>query len=305
MEAVMLGLTPEGAKDPGGLIHAFHLIVRSLSEDSNMRKTILRSLRRHFTLQLFLSLIAIAIIATTTPASASRLPNTPYSHIVDLAGIIDNEVEDKATRLLMELEQKTGAQVVLLSVDSLEGRALEEFSLNVAEKWGLGQRGIDNGMLILFAMKERKYRFEVGYGLEGILPDSLVGSIGREHIVPNFKKGAYSKGALAAAHAVVRIIARDKGVTLNGLPRMSSPVQKHKSKDSFWDRVFLILFGLFIFYVFYKVLTHPPGSGGGGGSGWGGGYYSGGGSSGFGSGGGGGFSGGGGGFGGGGASGGW
>ena len=251
-------------------------------------------------------MIIAAFLLAAAPSYASKLPEKPYSHIVDLAGIMDNGIEAKVSRLLMELEEKTGAQVVVLSVDSLEGVPLEEYSINIAEKWGLGQKDIDNGLLMLFAMNERKYRFEVGYGLEGILPDSLVGSIGREKIVPNFKRGDYSKGIASAALAVAGIIAKDKGVPLSGLKEMNPPVKKQKNKNSFWDLVYFILFVLFMLFVIYAGTFGGGSSGGSGGGsgGWGGGYYGGGGGSG-GFGGGGSFGGGGGGFGGGGASGGW
>ena len=73
--------------------------------------------------------------------------------------------------------------MVVLSINSLEGEPIEKFSLTTAEKWALGQKGKDNGVLITIAVQDRKYRIEVGYGLEAVLPDSLVGSIGRKCFV--------------------------------------------------------------------------------------------------------------------------
>jgi uncharacterized protein len=221
---------------------------------------------------------------------------------MDLAGIMDQSSVGKLNGFLRELEQKTGAQVVLLSVDSLEGNSLEDFSLSVAEKWGLGQKDRDNGLLIFFAMKERKYRFEVGYGLEGILPDSLVGSIGRQYIVPYFRKGEYASGAAAATLAVAGIIAKDKGVAITGMPRLGRPGSGTRvdRKSSLSEKIFLILLVLLFIYM---LIRHPRmlfmfllfSSMGGRRSSWGGGGGFGGGFGG----------GGGGGFGGGGASGGW
>jgi len=242
--------------------------------------------------------LLLLVTAFAPPSLASTIPERPSHYVMDLAGILDQSTEGRLNGFLRELEQKTGAQVVLLSIDSLEGNSLEGFSLSVAEKWGLGQRDRDNGLLILFAMKERKYRFEVGYGLEGILPDSLVGSIGREYIVPYFRKGDYASGAAATTLAVASVIAKDKGVTITGMPSLGRPASGTRADTelSLSGKVFLIL--IFIIFI-YMLIRHPRAlflfllysSMGGRRSSWGGG-------GGFGGGGGGG-------FGGGGASGGW
>lgn len=250
-----------------------------------------------------LSFIALLFLVTVTVpfALASPVPERPSNYVVDLAGIIEQSAEAKLNGFLRELEQKTGAQVILLSVDSLEGNSLEDFSLSVAEKWKLGQKDRDDGLLIFFAMKERKYRFEVGYGLEGILPDSLVGSIGRQYIVPYFRQGDYASGAAAAVLAVAGVIAKDKGIAITGMPRLSRPAAGTgagaEREPSLGSKIMLVLF--FIIFI-YMMIRHPrllfmflimSSMGGGRGSSWGGG-------GGFGGGGGGG-------FGGGGASGGW
>lgn len=259
----------------------------------------MRSARNPFLLLTLLFLVTVLSQAVPAPpALASTIPAMPSNYVVDLAGIMDQSSQSTLNGFLRELEQKTGAQVVLLSVDSLEGNSLEDFSLAVAEKWGLGQRGRDNGLLILFAMKERKYRFEVGYGLEGILPDSLVGSIGRQYIVPYFRKGEYANGAAAATLAVAGIIAGEKGVTITGMPSLGRPGTgtRAERKRSLSEKVFLIL----IFFLFiYMLIRHPrmlfmflllSSMGGrrsswGGGSGFGGGGFGGGGGGGFGGGG--------------------
>jgi uncharacterized protein len=127
-------------------------------------------------------------------AAAPPVPEQPANYVVDLAGIIDPQTEADLNRRLKELEDKTTAQVVVLTINSLEGEPMEKFSLRTAEKWALGQKGKDNGVLITVAVHDRKYRIEVGYGLEAILPDSYVGSLGRRYFVPNFRQGNYSQG---------------------------------------------------------------------------------------------------------------
>jgi len=238
---------------------------------------------------------------------AVEIPVLPPAPVVDLAGIIDDAVKTKLNRYMRELEQKTTAQVAILTIKSLEGQSLEDLSITIAhEKWKLGQKDKDNGVLMMVALKDRKYRIEVGYGLEGILPDSLVGSIGRQYLVPYFKKGDYSNGIYAAALVIANEIANNAGVKISGLPavKKAHPVKVKKRSSGPFGKIISLLIFLVIFFIFIRnprsflilmllsSLGGRRGHWGGSGGGFGGG--------GFGS-----FGGGGGGFGGGGASGGW
>jgi uncharacterized protein len=244
---------------------------------------------------------------------ADEIPSVPPDPVVDLAGIIDDSVQTRLNRYLRELEQKTTAQMVILTVKSLQGQSLEEFSITIAhDKWKLGQKGKDNGILLVVALNERKYRIEVGYGLEGILPDSLVGSIGRQYLVPYFRRGDYSGGIYAATLAIANEVAGNAGVKITGMAAVEnvSPVKGRRKATGFLGKIVFLLIFLGIVVIFIKnprsflillLLSSMGGrrghwGGSGGGFGGGGGGFGGGG---------GGFGGGGGGFGGGGASGSW
>ncbi len=176
-------------------------------------------LRNRLSLALFfLVLTALAIVATALPSFASvpEIPAVPSQYVVDLAGIVDDATKARLNSSLQELEEKTTAQMVILTVPGLNGESIEDLSLRTAEKWKLGQKGKDNGVLLIISLQDRKYRFEIGYGLERILPDSLVGSIGRSYLVPNFRSGNYSKGISDTAFAVINTIAAAEGITLTG-----------------------------------------------------------------------------------------
>jgi uncharacterized protein len=163
---------------------------------------------------------------------AAEIPATPANPVVDLAGIIDDAVETRINRYLKELERKTTAQMAILTVKSLEEQSIEEFSLAVAhDRWKLGQKGKDNGVLLVVALNARKYRIEIGYGLEGVLPDSLVGGIGRQYLVPYFKKRDYSTGIYTATLVIANKIASDAGVKISGMPAVqkTSPAKKKAS----------------------------------------------------------------------------
>lgn len=103
---------------------------------------------------------------------------------------------------LAGLERETTHQVVVLTVPSLEGEAIEAFALRVAEAWALGHEGLDNGVLIVVASKDRQARIEVGYGLEGAIPDAVAARILRDRMVPRFRAGAMAGGIAAGVEAV-------------------------------------------------------------------------------------------------------
>lgn len=234
------------------------------------------------------------------------LPAHPSQYVVDLAGVMDANSQARLNTMLRDLEARTTAQVVVLTLNSLEGEPIEDFSHQTAVKWGIGQKGKDNGVLLTVAVKDHKYRIEVGYGLEGDLPDSLVGSIGRQYLVPSFRQGDFAGGITAAVTEITNTISGGKGVGKIGGAAGGYHGETIPGKGMGHFNLALILFIGFIIALLASIVFSGSGgkfwlilfllqffSGGGGGGGWSGG------------GGGGGFSGGGGDFGGGGASGGW
>ena len=247
-------------------------------------------------------LIRFFLLLLTTPAPlfavTPPVPAVPREQVVDLAGIIDTEQEQKLVKLLRELEQKTTVQMVILTITSLDGEDINSFSLKTAEQWQLGQKENDNGLLLTVAREDKKYRFETGYGLESVLSDSLLGSIGRKALVPNFKQGNYGQGIGAATRQIIDVIAMLYQVEITGKDEL--PVVQKKN-DSPVAKLIVILPMLIMFIIIVIVRRRNRKSGGEApvifpvgwqsGGGFGGGI--------------GGFGGGGGGFGGGGASGGW
>lgn len=258
----------------------------------------------NFKIIIIFGIIIYLLCGAITYAVLPPIPLKPAHHVVDLADIIDNNLEQKLNMHLRELEQKTTAQVVVLTILSLEGESLEEFSISTAhDRWKIGQKHKDNGVLIVIALRDKKYRFEIGYGLEGTLPDSLVGSIGRKFLVPYFQRGDYSAGIYAATLAIVNKIASENGIEITGEQKLNTDIYVTKKEKGGYIIhkiiALLFLFGAIILFIknprLFLLLLLASSLGGGRRSGWnsGGGF------------GGGGFGGGGGGFGGGGASGGW
>ncbi len=236
----------------------------------------------------FVCLAAPLIFALEIPPLAGR--------VNDYGDILNSSQETTLESLLREAENKTSSQVVLLTIPSLQGEVLEDYSMRVVEKWKIGQEKFDNGLLVLVAMKERKIRVEVGYGLEHIITDAKSSYIIRKLMVPFFKKGNYYDGINQGLIAVTGLITKEFEITPEQLARFNKEGKRRKGTH--------LPFGLIVFIIIIVLSLFRGGTRRGyrgGGIFWGGGFGSGGG--GFSSGGG--FSGGGGSFGGGGSSGGW
>ena len=218
--------------------------------------------------------------------------------VVDRAGMFSNAEESRITATLQRLQAlDNGAQMAILTLPSLKGDSLELFSMRVVEKWKLGKRDVDNGLLLLIVRDDRKTRLETGYGLEGRLTDARSGDIIRG-MAPFFRKQRFADGTLFAIGSVQKI--------LTGSAPSSMPIQpvRHQSKRKKSDSLFVIIFFMLVVVPVIRAMLTGRGHTIFVGGGYRGGGYRGGGSSGGGFSGGG-FSGGGGSFGGGGASGGW
>jgi len=253
----------------------------------------------------------VFLLCVLIPISISALEVPPLEgRVNDRAGIFSSSQSRELDQYLAALEQESSVQMAVLTVPGLKGEDLEGFSIRVADEWKLGQEGKDNGVLLILAVKDRKVRLEVGYGLEGVLTDAKSGYIVREIMIPYFSKGDYSGGITAAAMAVAGVVTGGKDITQSAIEE-SGRKGEQSSRRSVPINLLVILFilffnsfgrmgrrgrgGLFQLLFLNSLLgsSRRSGWGGGSGSSFGGGGF------------GGGFGGGGGGFGGGGASGSW
>jgi len=247
-------------------------------------------------------LLALPLLLHAEPIAQLR----PTDYVNDFANILDQGTVKRLDDICQQIDQKAHAQIAVVTINSLDGSDIESYAVDLFKKWGVGSKASDHGVLILLAVQDRKYRIEVGYGLEPILPDGKVGGFGRE-AVPFLRQSNYSGAILLMTSRVADVIAQDAGITLTGArPEISEQPQEHLGKGiSPGGMVVLAIIIVLVLFVppLRRILFWMILFGGGGGGGYRGGGYSGGGGFGGGGGGFGGF--GGGSSGGGGASGGW
>lgn len=144
------------------------------------------------------------IILLSTPVSALDVPQLS-GRVNDYAGMISPPVKEELNHKLAEIEKTDSTQIVILTIPSLEGDTIEDFSIRVAEKWKIGQKRLDNGILIIAAENDRKMRIEVGYGLEGKMTDLVSGRILDTIMKPAFRSGDYDRGFIETADAIIAV----------------------------------------------------------------------------------------------------
>jgi uncharacterized protein len=146
-------------------------------------------------------------VAALLPCAAAALEAPVLKgRVNDTGGMLSPETERRIETLLKELEETDSTQVAVLTVPSLGGDSLEDFSIRVAERWKIGRKGFDNGVILLVARDDRKVRIEVGYGLEGRLTDLTAGRIIRDRIVPEFRAGRFDQGVLNGVAAIAEVV---------------------------------------------------------------------------------------------------
>ncbi|MFH1414519.1 MAG: TPM domain-containing protein [Elusimicrobiota bacterium] len=168
---------------------------------------------------------------------------SPKGYVNDYAGIISSQTKDAIHSLAYELEQKSGAQLAVVIVKDLDGMDVESYAWQLFEKWGIGKKGKDTGVLLLVSPSDRKVRIEVGYGFEGAIPDSRAGEIIRTDIIPYFKQGNMDQGILRGSLVLLKLMSEEMGVPISGKYRLP---EKAERKTSPLAVIFNIIFILLI-----------------------------------------------------------
>lgn len=204
-----------------------------------------------------------------------RIPDPPAQfYCLDKAEILSPEFEAALAVASAEIADQSGAQIVVVILDTLEGQSLEEVSLEILRSWGIGDSQKNNGVLILIAMEERQSRIEVGYGLEGAIPDGRAGRILDQYLVPHFQKGEYSLGILDTYNAVLEEVCREYDLAYQPLDPNNMDIADHNTQPGEqgvnWWMVALIIIAIYLYFRFSGGARGGGGYRGGGGTFWGG-----------------------------------
>ncbi len=228
----------------------------------------------------FLVLVAVLAVGFALRAEpVSQLHATGY--VDDFAGVLDASTVTQLTSICQQIDEKAHAQIAVVTIKSLDGSDIDSYAVSLYKQWGVGAKATDHGVLILLAPQDRKYRIEVGYGLEAILPDGKVGGFGRE-AVPLLRENNYDGAVMLLTSRVATVIAQDAGVSLTTPTQLDDdtiPRRQRSQGMSAGTVIFLIILGIIVLAtpplrraLFWILLFNSGGfRGGGGGFGGGGG----------------------------------
>lgn len=185
-------------------------------------------------------LLFLAVFIFATPVLALEVPPLE-GRINDRAGILSAETKKQLTETLAAFEKKSSHQIAVLLIPSLEGESLEDYSIRVASAWKIGQKGVDNGILLLIARDDHKMRIEVGYGLEGSLTDARSSEIIRNDIAPHFKQNDFDGGVTAGLQSIMAAVESSP---------LSEPRKTDELKTTLGGKIFLVIvFGIISYFT--------------------------------------------------------
>jgi len=174
--------------------------------------------------RLGLIVVGTLVLCLSAPAFAESVSQLhPTNYVNDFAGVLSPSTEDALNNICKQIDEQAHAQIAVVTVNSTDGKEVFDYSVQLYQAWGVGSKSTNRGVLILYAIKDRKYYTTVGYGLEPILPDGKVGGFGRE-AVPLLKQGDYSGAVKLVTLRVANVIAQDAGVQLTGEQAPSAPM---------------------------------------------------------------------------------
>lgn len=170
---------------------------------------------------LLILLLTSCFSLLTSPVAAQEALPKPEGYVNDFAGILDAATRARLEQRLKEVEAASSSEIAVATVKSLEGLSVEEYATRLFKEWGVGQEKTDNGVLILVAPNEREMRIEVGYGLEGVLPDGLAGQIRDEQFLPRFRDDDYAGGISAGVGRIADIVEKNQVLSPEELARFN------------------------------------------------------------------------------------
>jgi uncharacterized protein len=188
---------------------------------------------------LFFICYFLFVISLSSSAFAQTLPKA-VGRVNDFANVIDPATEAEIDRQLDQLEQQTSSEIAVVTVPSLNGMSVDEYANRLFKEWGVGQAREDNGVLVLVAIEDRIMKIEVGYGLEGVLPDGLAGQVIRDDFTPRFKANDYSGGIRNGVTHLVEIVEKHEVLTPEELAKFNQP------SDEMPIFIIIPFFGLFV-----------------------------------------------------------
>jgi uncharacterized protein len=205
--------------------------------------------------------VVCAGAALAEPVASLKATN----YVNDFAGVLSDKTKTDLNELCRQIEERAGDQIAVVTINSTDGQEIFDYAVSLYQKWGIGKKGKDTGVLILLAVQDRKYYINVGYGLEPILPDGKVGGFGRE-AVPYLKAADYNGAINLLTSRVAEVIAKDAGfqITTTAPPQRVADEGPHQLTGG---EILALLLGFIVLMLILRALSRGGGGRGGRGGG--------------------------------------
>ena len=209
-----------------------------------------------------LTFILIFTVGILSVKSSNIYDLKPNGYVNDFANVIDKDIEQKLNNLIADFEKKSDVEIAVLTIESLNGEDPFEYSLHMAQKWGVGKKGQDNGIMLFVSINDRKWQIQIGYGLEGVFTDATSSSIARRELVPEFKKQNYGAGLFNTVNAIISDIGSENiAIKKERLEkeRILRKQQEAESREAFLNVlniVIIVMLCLVVLLVLLKVISY-------------------------------------------------
>lgn len=214
----------------------------------------------------YILILAIFSIVLITNSSYAIVSQTRDFYVNDSANLLSDETEAYIIDMNKTLEEQTGAQIVVVTVQNLEGQSLEEYATELFRDYGIGDKEKNNGVLLLCAYEERQFRIEVGYGLEGTLTDGKTGRIQDEYIIPYLKENNFNDGIRNGFNAVLKEVENEYGITIEGAEEgnvVGTTTRTNVSSNVAPHIIMMVIFILVVIFFSRRGIFFIGGFGGG------------------------------------------
>lgn len=221
--------------------------------------------KRIISFGLIIMVLVTLICAITGCGSPDEIPIPKVEenvYIYDQDDIIDDVVEKQLNQMLVELEEKTGVEFAVISIESLLGRTIEEYSNEVFNTLGIGKKGKDNGILLIFSRFDKRVRIEVGRGLEDVLIDSKCGKLLDKNFVPYRESDEYTKATEKTVEAILNVFAEEYSISIQDLENTSSLEDETETKNE-WSWLTIAIIVVLLVLIILGCIFFDDSSGGG------------------------------------------
>src|SRR5512135_701328 len=193
---------------------------------------------------------AVILVVLTASAVAQRVAELkPADYVNDYAHVLSPEATSQLDSICQQVDQKARAQIAVVTINSLAGSDIESYAADLFKKWGVGYKSTNRGVLILVAVQDHRYRIEVGYGLEPILPDGKVGGFGRE-AVPYFRSNDYNNAILLLTTRIADVIAEDAKVEITKQRSFPKPQTEYQPETGLSSGALLLIIIVVLIVIF-------------------------------------------------------